>query len=107
MESRSDYKQFCSHWNKGLRAVGKDEFGQKKVRCGQTYTTVVHKSVVPYITAYYARTCWCTYAYNVLGVSIDTISQALGHKNGLKVTNFYVKRDGIVTGVAIVNFKYS
>lgn len=42
---------------------------------------------------YYARICWATYAYNVLDVPMDTISQALGHKNGLRVTNFYVKRD--------------
>lgn len=93
MESRSDYKTFLKHWNEGVRAIGEDVFGQKKGRCGQTYTTVQHKSVVPYITVYYARTCWASYAFNVLGIPIDTISQALGHKNGLRVTNFYVKRD--------------
>lgn len=93
MESRSDYKTFLKHWNEGVRAIGEDVLGQKKGRCGQTYTTVQHKSVVPYITVYYARTCWASYAFNVLGIPIDTISQALGHKNGLRVTNFYVKRD--------------
>lgn len=93
MESRTDYKAFLKHWNEGVRAIGEDVLGQKKGRCGQTYTCVQHKSVVPYITVYYARTCWATYAYNVLDIPMDTISQALGHKNGLKVTNFYVKRD--------------
>lgn len=93
MESRSDYKTFTKHWNEGVRAIGEDVFGQKKGRCGQTYTTVLHKSVIPYMTVYYARTCWATYAYNVLDIPMDTISQALGHKSGLKVTNFYVKRD--------------
>lgn len=93
MESRSDYKTFAKHWNEGLRAIGEDVLGQKKGRSGRTYTTVQHKSIVPYITVYYARTCWATYAYNVLDIPMDTISQALGHKSGLKVTNFYVKRD--------------
>lgn len=93
METRSDYKTFLKHWNEGLRAIGEDVLGQKKGRSGRTYTTVQHKSVVPYITVYYARTCFATYSFNVANIPIDTISQAMGHKNGLKVTNFYVKRD--------------
>jgi len=93
MESRSDYKTFLKHWNEGVRAIGEDVLGQKRGRCGQTYTTVQHKSVVPYITVYYARSCFATYSFNVANIPIDTISQAMGHKNGLKVTNLYVKRD--------------
>lgn len=93
MDSRADYRAFCKHWNTALKAIGEDVLGQKKGRNGQTYTTVKHKSIIPYISAYYARTCWATYAYNLLDISMDTISQALGHKSGLKVTNFYVKRD--------------
>ena len=93
MDKRSDYKSFLKHWNTGVRAVGEDVITQKKGCCGQTYTTVKHNSIVPYITVYYARTCFATYAFNVANVPIDIISQAMGHKNGLKVTNFYVKRD--------------
>lgn len=93
MESRSDYRTFTKHWNAGIRAIGEDTFAQKKGCCGQTYTTVKHNPVIPFITVYYARTCWATYAYNILGLPTDTISQALGHKNGLRVTNFYIKRD--------------
>ena len=93
MESRSDYKQFAKQWNTAIRAIGEDVLGQKIGRNGAKYTTVKHIGIVPYITVYYARTCWATYAYNILDVPMDTISQALGHKNGLRVTNFYVKRD--------------
>lgn len=93
MESRSDYKTFMKHWNAALKAVGEDEIIQKVGRRGTRYTTVKHVGIVPYITIYYARTCWATFAYNVMDIPMDTISQALGHKSGLKVTNFYVKRD--------------
>lgn len=93
LESRKDYRTFAKHWNAALRAIGEDLFGLKTGRQGTQYTTVKHVGIVPYITVYYARTCWATYAYNVLDIPMDTISQALGHKSGLKVTNFYVKRD--------------
>lgn len=93
MESRKDYRTFAKHWNAALRAIGEDLFGLKTGRQGTQYTTVKHIGIIPYITVYYARTCWATYAYNVIDVPMDTISQALGHKSGLKVTNFYVKRD--------------
>ena len=93
MESRSDYKTFVKHWNMAIRAIGEDVVGEKTGRNGARYYTVKHVGIVPYISAYYARICWATYAYNVIDVPMDTISQALGHKSGLKVTNLYVKRD--------------
>lgn len=93
LESRSDYKTFCKHWNKALRAIGVDTFAQKVGRRGTKYTTVKHNGIVSYMTIYYSRRLWATYAYNVLELPMDTISQALGHKSGLAVTNFYVKRD--------------
>lgn len=92
MDGRSDYRAFCQHWNRALKAVGEDEYTEKTGRKGRVYTKVKHKGIVPYITVYFARTCWATYAYNVLDIPMDTISQALGHKSGLKVTNFYVAR---------------
>lgn len=93
MESRKDYKQFCKQWNKAVRAIGDDLFGVKRGRNGTEYVTVKHKGVVPYITVYYARSCFASYLYNEIDVPMDVISQALGHKSGLKVTNLYVKRD--------------
>lgn len=91
MDERTDYKAFMQHWNRAMRAIGPDEF-HKETRNGREYNIVKHHGIVSYITVYYARTCWATYAYNELDVPMDVISQALGHKSGLKVTNFYVKR---------------
>ena len=48
--------------------------------------------VIPDITTYYARHTWATIAHS-LGVSIDVISQALGHSFGNRVTMIYVKPD--------------
>lgn len=93
MESRTDYRAFMAHWNAAIRAIGRDEITEKVGRNGKHYQTVKHHGIVPYMTIYYSRTLWATYAYNVLDIPMDTISQALGHKSGLKVTNFYVKRD--------------
>ena len=48
--------------------------------------------VIPGITTYYARHTWATIAHS-LGVSIDVISQALGHSFGNRTTLIYVKPD--------------
>ena len=93
MESRTDYRAFMQHWNKAIKSIGTDEVKEKVGRNGKHYQVIKHHGIVPYITIYYSRTLWATYAYNELDIPMDTISQALGHKSGLKVTNFYVKRD--------------
>jgi integrase len=92
MENRSDYKAFMQHWNRALKAIGEDETYEKTGRKGRVYTKTKHVGIIPYISIYYARTCWASFAYNDLDAPMDVISQALGHKSGLKVTNFYVKR---------------
>lgn len=92
MENRKDYKAFMQHWNRALKAIGPDETYEKTGQKGRVYTKVRHSGVIPFITIYYSRTFWGSFCYNVLGVSMDTISQGFGHKSGLKVTNFYVKR---------------
>lgn len=92
MDSRSDYKSFCQHWNRALKAIGKTEFVPRTAKKGLKYVIAKHIGVVPYITAYYARASWASFAYNKLDVPMEIISQALGHNNGKLVTNFYVKR---------------
>ena len=88
LDHRSDYAQFCKSWNKGLKSV-------REPIPVETEEGVIMKEVcpVPYITAYYARYNWGTYCYNLLNIPMDVISQGYGHKNGVRVTNFYVKRD--------------
>jgi len=83
LEKRTDYKQFCKQWNSGLRSIGYGYVPWEKHHIG----------VLNHITAYDARRCWGTYQYNLLDTPMDIISQAFGHKSGLRVTNFYVKRD--------------
>ena len=92
LESRTDYKSFMQHWNKALKAVGYDDYNEKLCHNGKKYQIVKHNGIIPKIRVYYSRILWGTYAYNELDVPMDTISQALGHKNGLRVTNLYVKR---------------
>jgi len=100
MDNNSDYRAFCKHWNISIKCVGKGWLEPKTGRNGKQYHKRKFEHIIPYITVYYARTCWATYAYNVLDMPMDTISQALGHSSGLKVTNFYVKRDNKVVDKA-------
>ena len=100
LESRTDYKAFMQHWNKALKAVGEDRYTEKLCRNGKKYQIVNHVGIIPKITIYYARILWASYAYNELDTPMDTISQGLGHKNGLRVTNFYVKRSNEKVDVA-------
>lgn len=92
LERRNDYKSFMAHWNRALKAIGEDETYEKVGRKGRVYTKTKHIGIVPYITVYFARSCWASFCYNMLDVPMDIISQGLGHKSGLRVTNFYVKR---------------
>ena len=92
LERRNDYKSFMAHWNRALKAIGDDERYYKVGRKGRVYAKTRHIGIVPYITVYFARSCWASYCYNMLDVPMDIISQGLGHKSGLRVTNFYVKR---------------
>lgn len=93
METRVDYRTFCKKWNKAIKAIGDEYAVEKKRRDGDRYYAVKHHCIIPFITVYYARTCWASYAYDILDTPMDIISQGLGHKSGLRVTNFYVKRD--------------
>ena len=45
------------------------------------------------LSTYWARHSWATIAYNELGASMDTISAALGHKYGSRVTAIYINPD--------------
>lgn len=44
------------------------------------------------LTSYYARHTWATLAFK-LGISKDTISMALGHSFGIRVTDTYINAD--------------
>lgn len=46
--------------------------------------------IEPAITSYWARYSWATYASD-LDIPKDTISEALGHVHGSKITGVYIK----------------
>ena len=46
--------------------------------------------MVPGVTSYWARYSWATYAAN-LDIPKDTISEALGHEYGSRITGVYIK----------------
>ena len=93
MESRTDYRTFAKYWNAAIRAIGEDQIIHKVGRNGKNYCVVKHKGILPLLKVKDARSCFGTFLYNILDIPIDIISQAMGHSNGLRVTNFYVKRD--------------
>lgn len=45
------------------------------------------------LSTYYARHTWATLAYNELGASMETISAALGHQYGSRITSVYINPD--------------
>ena len=92
MDQREDYKSFMAHWNRALKAIGKDVYTPAECGNGKIYQLVKHIGVIPYIKIYYARICWGCFAYNLLDIPMDVIAQAYGHKSGPRITNFYVKR---------------
>lgn len=50
----------------------------------------VMSPVEPALTSYWARYSWATYAAD-LDIPKDTISEALGHAHGSKITGVYIK----------------
>ena len=95
MDHCTNYKSFAREINDGLREVGdtkwemvpdeNDLFGTPKLK-----KTI--NPVIPGLTTYYARHSWATFAYE-LGISLDIISQALGHSFGNRTTLIYVEYD--------------
>lgn len=95
MDHCQHYKSFGRQINEALRNIGEkkteivevnDElFGEKSER------TVI-ESLIPGIGTYFARHSWATLAYEI-GISMDVVSQALGHTVANRTTLVYVKYD--------------
>lgn len=45
------------------------------------------------LSTYWARHSWATIAFNELGASVETISTALGHRHGSRITAIYINPD--------------
>ena len=85
MDRYKDYLDYLHHINRGLKKLGMEYTNG----IGYDKNT---KSICPTLSTYYARHTWATLAYG-LGVPKDIISQALGHSNGVSVTDIYIEYD--------------
>ena len=82
-----DHTNFTSRFNKALKTFGTwevDEHHKQKVR---------YKPYWDFLSSYWARHSWATIAYNDCNISVDVISQALGHSMGNRVTMVYINSD--------------
>lgn len=77
----TNYHQFLYAVNRGLRKIGPyTTNGQKKLR----------QPIAPDISTYWSRHTWATIAAE-LDIPKETISEALGHEIGSRVTSIYIK----------------
>lgn len=81
----SDHRNFRHQLNAAIKRIGKAQGKGKKDLEGE--------GPFAEVTSYWMRHSWGTIAYE-LGVSDDTISQALGHQgSGARVTEVYIRRN--------------
>ena len=80
-----DHRNFRHQLNAAIKRIGKAQGkGKKDKECDGPFAEV---------TSYWMRHTWGTIAYE-LGISDDTISQALGHQgSGARVTEVYIRRN--------------
>lgn len=81
----SDHRNFRHQLNAAIKRIGKAQGKGKKDKD--------EDGLFAEVTSYWMRHTWGTIAYE-LGVSDDTISQALGHQgSGARVTEVYIRRN--------------
>lgn len=85
LDTYSNYKDFAHRMNNNLKSIGTVErkgLGGKKHR----------EPLFPKLSIYWARHTWATIAAE-LDIPDETISMALGHSFGNRVTNIYINRN--------------
>ena len=85
LERYANYRDFTARMNRELKHIGPME------RRGRGGKKVV-QPLFPDLSAYWARHTWATVAYS-LDVPKETISEALGHEIGSRVTSIYIRFD--------------
>lgn len=86
LDKYADYKSYMSHINKELKRIGtvKGRFG-----LGGKKEIV---PLFPKLSTYWARHTFAYIAKNECDISLDMISDILGHSYGMAVTNVYVRK---------------
>lgn len=85
LDAYHNYKDFAHRMNYNLQQIGAME---RKGRGGKKHREVLF----PGLTTYWARHTWATIAAD-LDIPDETISLALGHSSGNRVTNIYINRN--------------
>lgn len=94
IEDNHDYLGFVRNMNKILKRIGTYKTLQGKEITDNSWNgkKVIYSPLFPNLTSYWARHTWASLAFEI-GIPKDTISLALGHSNGVKVTDIYIKYD--------------
>ncbi len=95
MDHCQHYISFAKQLNKAIKQIGEKRKELVRICDGlfqEEIEQVTYDSVVPGIGTYFARHTWATLAYEI-GISMDIISQALGHTTANRTTLVYVKFD--------------
>ena len=84
------HTNYLIHLNEGLRRIGPIEVDANgKPKYTKNHLPIM-KPIEKEITSYWGRYSWATYAAD-LDIPKDTISEALGHVHGSKITGVYIK----------------
>ena len=95
MDHCQHYKSFGRQINAALKTIGNkrvEMVDNPDCLFAEKLEQVLIDPVVPGIGTYYARHTWATLAYDI-GISMDIVSQALGHSAANRTTLVYVKYD--------------
>ena len=85
LERYCDHSSFISKLNKELKKIGKCKLAK---RGKKTITPLF-----PGLSSYWARHTFANIGYNDCELSMDVISDLLGHSHGMAVTNVYVRKN--------------
>ena len=85
LDRYENYVNFNRRLNCELGKIGSVEYGKR----GKKMITPFLKN----LTTYYARHSFATIGHYECGISMDVISDLLGHSNGLQVTNIYIRKN--------------
>lgn len=85
LDRYKNHVSYISRINKELKKIGTISYGKRGKK------TI--KPLIPGLSSYWARHTFASIGFNHCGLSMDEISDELGHSYGMAVTNVYVRKD--------------
>ena len=83
--NKDNYRNYEGRANKALKTIGTCKIGKR----GKKEFT----PILPKLSMYWARHSFATIGHYECGISMDLISDMLGHSNGMAVTNIYIRKN--------------